>query len=123
MIVGKVTDSKMGPLAYSNVFVSDKSGKPLHNIGTITGYDGTYSLDYNPESSFYLSASFVGYGKSTQLVSPGAKSANFKLASGTSLPPVTVTDTPITFWDKNKNKILIGAGVALLIGIGIKIIS
>lgn len=111
MITGKVTDIAGEPLLYANVFTSTDKGNPINNIGSITNYQGEYSIDVIPEKKVYITASYVGYERQTLEAIKGTKTLNFSLKQKT-LPEVVITADAINWWQKNRKKIFIATGIA-----------
>src|SRR5690606_27951193 len=80
--------------------VSDNSGQPLPgaNIiidgtttGTISDFDGNYTLTYNQAPPFKITVSSVGFESKTQEVTTSPQTLNFVLMEGTSLDEVVVS--------------------------------
>ncbi len=92
-ILGIVTDSKNEPLV--NASVSVRQGGILKG-GSVTDYDGKYSVKPLEAGYYDVTVSFVGYKTTTVtkvIVSPGEKTGqNFKLepSAGTNLTEVTI---------------------------------
>jgi len=77
------------PIIGANVAVANSG------LGTITDFDGNYSLDLNP-GTYKIEVTYTGYSTQTfdvTLASGETKSMNIELAEGVSLDDVVVTGT------------------------------
>lgn len=110
MIKGRVLDSKTGEaLAFANVYISNSSGSPQGNIGTITDIDGNYTL-LSAIPGQFVTASYVGYTKITRKVT--GVTENYLLEGGTTLPEFEITATRV-----KKTAVFAVFGLALLVSL------
>lgn len=107
-VTGKVTDTNGLPLPGANVIVVGTSS------GTITDFDGSFSLTVNQEPPFSIQVSSIGYQSVTQRVTSNSQSIDFALTEGTELDevvvsasrtPESVRESPVTIERLNANDI------------------
>ncbi len=84
-VTGKVTDASGQPLPGANVIVVGTS------TGTISDFDGNYTLNTPQTPPFSLQASSVGFETSTKEVTSTNQTIDFKLSEGTSLDEVVIS--------------------------------
>ncbi len=84
-VTGKVTDATGQPLPGANVIIVGTS------TGTISDFDGNYTLNTSQTPPFSLQASSVGFETSTKEVTAANQTIDFKLSEGTSLDEVVIS--------------------------------
>ncbi len=84
-ITGSVVDDSSQPIPGANVIIVGTS------TGTITDFDGKFSLTYSQDPPFKLQASSVGFETITEEVTSKNQKINFVLAEGTSLDEVVIS--------------------------------
>ncbi len=84
-VKGKVTDNTGLPLPGANVIVVGTS------TGTITDFDGNYSLTVNQDPPFSITVSSVGFTGLTKEVTTNPQTLDFSLVEGTSLDEVVIS--------------------------------
>lgn len=84
-VTGKVTDATGQPLPGANVIIVGTS------TGTISDFDGNYTLNTSQTPPFSLQASSVGFETSTKEVTSANQTIDFKLSEGTSLDEVVIS--------------------------------
>jgi iron complex outermembrane receptor protein len=84
-LTGKVTDATGQPLPGANVIIVGTS------TGTISDFDGNYTLNTSQTPPFSLQASSVGFETSTKEVTSANQIIDFKLSEGTSLDEVVIS--------------------------------
>ena len=82
---GKVTDASGQPLPGANVIVVGTS------TGTISDFDGNYTLKASQTPPFSIQVSSVGFETSTKQVTATNQTLDFKLNEGTSLDEVVIS--------------------------------
>ena len=82
---GKVTDASGQPLPGANVIVVGTS------TGTITDFDGNYTLNASQTPPFSIQISSVGFETVTKQVTASNQTIDFKLSEGTSLDEVIIS--------------------------------
>ena len=98
-VKGKVTDNNGQPLPGANIIVIGTTN------GTITDFDGNYSLTINQSPPFSIQASSVGFESITKEVTSTTQTLDFVLVEGTELDeivisasrtPESVRESPVT---------------------------
>ncbi len=84
-VKGKVTDNTGLPLPGANIIVVGTS------TGTISDFDGNYSLTVNQNPPFSLAVSSVGFASLTKEVTANPQTLDFSLVEGTSLDEVVIS--------------------------------
>ena len=84
-VKGTVTDDSGQPLPGANVIVNGTT------TGTISDFDGNYSLTYNQAPPFKITVSSVGFESKTQEVTTSPQTLDFILAEGTSLDEIVIS--------------------------------
>ncbi|MBU2940913.1 TonB-dependent receptor [Lacinutrix sp. C3R15] len=84
-ITGTVVDDSNLPIPSANIIVIGAS------VGTVTDFDGNFTLTVNQNPPFTLQASSVGFEPSSQEVNTNNQILNFVLAEGTSLDEVVIS--------------------------------
>lgn len=84
-ISGSVTDDNNQPIPGANVIVVGTS------TGTVTDFDGNFSLTFNQNPPFSVRASSVGFETVTMQVTTNNQKLNFILKEGTSLDEVVIS--------------------------------
>lgn len=84
-ISGSVTDDNNQPIPGANVIVVGTS------TGTVTDFDGNFSLTFNQNPPFSVRASSVGFETVTMQVTTNNQKLNFVLKEGTSLDEVVIS--------------------------------
>lgn len=84
-ITGSVVDDSGQPIPGANIIVVGTSS------GTITDFDGGFSLKVNLTPPFSLQASSVGFETVTQQITTNNQTVNFILKEGTSLDEVVIS--------------------------------
>ncbi|WP_299393083.1 TonB-dependent receptor [uncultured Gelidibacter sp.] len=84
-VTGKVTDTNGQPLPGANVIVVGTA------TGTITDFDGNYSLNAPQTPPFSIQVSSVGFDTVTKEVTSTTQAIDFKLREGTSLDEVVIS--------------------------------
>lgn len=82
---GKVTDNSGQPLPGANIIIDGTS------TGTISDFDGNYTLLYNQAPPFNITVSSVGFESQTQQVTTTPQTLNFVLVEGTSLDEIVIS--------------------------------
>ena len=107
-VTGKVTTDNGQPLSGANIIVKGTSS------GTVSDFDGNFSLTVNIEPPFSVEVSIVGFQSMIQEVTSNAQSLNFILKEGTELDeivisasrtPESVRESPVTIERLNANDI------------------
>ncbi|RIA08384.1 TonB-dependent receptor-like protein [Flavobacteriaceae bacterium MAR_2010_72] len=98
-VTGNVTDNNGQPLPGANVIVIGTS------TGTVTDFDGNYTLNVNQNPPFSIQVSSVGFGTVTKEVTTKSQTLNFTLNEGSALDeivisasrtPESVRESPVT---------------------------
>lgn len=84
-VTGKVTDGTGQPLPGANVIIVGTS------TGTISDFDGNYTLKVSQVPPFMLQVSSVGFETATKQVTSSSETIDFKLSEGTSLDEVVIS--------------------------------
>jgi len=84
-VKGKVTDNSGQPLPGANIIVVGTS------TGTISDFDGNYTLTINQEPPFTIQVSSVGFETVDQEVSQNGQVIDIEMAEGTSLDEVVIS--------------------------------
>jgi len=84
-VTGKVTDTNGQPLPGANVIVVGTS------TGTISDFDGNYTLNASQTPPFKIQVSSVGFDTVTKEVTSTTQTIDFKLSEGTSLDEVVIS--------------------------------
>lgn len=84
-ISGTVLDDSGQPIPGANIIVIGTS------IGTITDFDGNFTLNVTQEPPFTLQASSVGFGTITERITSRGQTVNFVLKEGTALDEVVIS--------------------------------
>jgi len=84
-ITGTVVDDSNLPIPSANIIVVGAS------VGTVTDFDGNFTLTVDQTPPFTLQASSVGFEPSSQEVNTNNQVINFILAEGTSLDEVVIS--------------------------------
>lgn len=88
MVIGTVNATNGTPLPFANVYISNQAGAVTGESGDVATAEGEFHINANPGQ--YLTASFVGYEKSTRLLSEDDALINFFLEANATLPEVTI---------------------------------
>ena len=84
-VKGIVTDNTGLPLPGANVIVIGTT------TGTITDFDGNYTLTVDQNPPFSIQASSVGFETVTQEVTTNPQTINFTLKEGTELDEIVIS--------------------------------
>ncbi|MBQ0786292.1 MAG: TonB-dependent receptor [Oceanihabitans sp.] len=84
-ITGTVVDDNNLPIPSANIIVVGAS------VGTVTDFDGNFTLTVNQNPPFTLQASSIGFEPFSQDVTANNQTLNFILAEGTSLDEVVIS--------------------------------
>ncbi|RED50500.1 TonB-dependent receptor [Seonamhaeicola aphaedonensis] len=84
-ISGSVKDNNGQPLPGANILIIGTSS------GTVTDFDGNFTLTYSQNPPFTVQASSVGFETDTQEVTSNNQTLNFVLNEGTSLDEVVIS--------------------------------
>jgi len=84
-ITGSVVDDSSQPIPGANIIISGTS------TGTVTDFDGNFTLTYNQSPPFSAQASSVGFESMTIQVTRNNQVLNFILKEGTSLDEVVIS--------------------------------
>ena len=84
-ITGTVVDDNGLPIPSANIIVVDAS------VGTVTDFDGKYTLTVDQNPPFTLQASSIGFESSSQEVTSNNQTLDFILNEGTSLDEVVIS--------------------------------
>ena len=84
-VSGSVVDDNNQPIPGANVIILGTS------TGTVSDFDGNFTLTYKENPPFKIQASSVGFGISTQEVISNNQKINFILEEGTSLDEVIIS--------------------------------
>lgn len=84
-VKGTVTDNSGQPLPGANIIINGTT------TGTISDFDGKYSLTFNQAPPFKVTASSVGFEPATKEVTTNPQTLDFVLVEGTSLDEVVVS--------------------------------
>ena len=84
-ITGTVVDDSSQPIPGANIIVVGTS------TGTVTDFDGAFTLKVNLNPPFALQASSVGFASITEQVTSNNQTINFILKEGTSLDEVVIS--------------------------------
>lgn len=84
-VKGTVTDNSGQPLPGANIIIDGTT------TGTISDFDGNYTLAYNQSPPFKVTVSSVGFESQTQEVTTNPQTLNFVLNEGTSLDEVVIS--------------------------------
>ena len=107
-VSGKVTDNNGQPLPGANIVVLGTS------IGTVTDFDGKYSLNVNQNPPFSIQVSSVGFESITKEVTSNTQTLDFVMSEGTELDeivisasrtPESVRESPVTIERLDANDI------------------
>ncbi len=98
-VTGKVTDNNGQPLPGANIIVVGTS------TGTVSDFDGSFTLNVNQEPPFSIQVSSVGFGTETAGVTSNSQTLTFVLTEGSELDeivisasrtPESVRESPVT---------------------------
>ncbi len=84
-ITGSVTDNNNQPLPGANIIVIGTS------VGTVTDFDGNFSLTHNQNPPFEIQASSVGFETATIEITSRNQNVSIILKEGTSLDEVVIS--------------------------------
>ncbi|SFZ89822.1 TonB-dependent Receptor Plug Domain [Flaviramulus basaltis] len=84
-ITGSVVDDNNQPIPGANIIILGTSS------GTVTDFDGNFTLTYNQNPPFSVQASSVGFETVTEKVTSNNQKINFVLKEGTSLDEVVIS--------------------------------
>ncbi len=84
-ITGTVVDDSSQPLPGANIIVVGTS------TGTVTDFDGNFTLKTNLNPPFALQASIIGFETVTEQITKDNQTVNFILTEGTSLDEVVIS--------------------------------
>lgn len=84
-ISGSVNDDSGQPLPGANLIVANTS------IGTVTDFDGRFTLNVNQSLPFTVQASMVGFETVSIIVTTNNQVLNFVLKEGTALDEVVIS--------------------------------
>lgn len=84
-VKGTVTDNSGQPLPGANIIIDGTT------TGTISDFDGNYTLTYTQEPPFKVTVSSVGFTTLTQEVTTNPQTLDFVLVEGTSLDEVVIS--------------------------------
>jgi iron complex outermembrane receptor protein len=84
-ISGSVVDDNNQPIPGANIIVIGTS------TGTVTDFDGQFSMSFNQNPPFKIQASSVGFTSSTQEITKNNQVVNFILKEGTSLDEIVIS--------------------------------
>ncbi|MGC1633401.1 MAG: TonB-dependent receptor, partial [Gelidibacter sp.] len=84
-VKGHVTDASGQPLPGANVIIVGTS------TGTVTDFDGNYTLNASQKPPFSIQVSSVGFETTTKQVTATTQTLDFKLNEGTSLDEVVIS--------------------------------
>ncbi len=84
-VKGTVTDNSGQPLPGANIIIDGTT------TGTISDFDGNYTLTYNQAPPFKITVSSVGFESQTQEVTTNPQTLDFVLVEGTSLDEVVIS--------------------------------
>ena len=84
-VKGTITDNSGQPLPGANIIVDGTT------TGTVSDYDGNYSLIVNQDPPFSITVSSVGFESSTQQVTTNPQTLDFVMVEGTSLDEVVIS--------------------------------
>lgn len=84
-ITGSVVDDNEQPIPGANIIVLGTSS------GTVTDFDGNYTLSYSQNPPFSIQASSVGFDTVTEEVTSNNQTINFILKEGTALDAVVIS--------------------------------
>ncbi|MCF7559746.1 TonB-dependent receptor [Sabulilitoribacter multivorans] len=84
-ITGSVVDDNSQPIPGANIIILGTS------TGTVTDFDGNFTLTYNQDPPFSVQASSVGFETVTMEVTTNNQTLNFVLKEGTSLDEVVIS--------------------------------
>lgn len=84
-ITGSVVDDNSQPIPGANIIILGTS------TGTVTDFDGNFTLTYNQDPPFSVQASSVGFETVTMQVTTNNQTLNFVLKEGTSLDEVVIS--------------------------------
>lgn len=84
-VKGTVTDNNGQPLPGANIIVVGTT------TGTISDFDGNYSLTYNQNPPFSIAVSSVGFEPITKEVTTNPQTINFIMVEGTALDEIVIS--------------------------------
>jgi outer membrane receptor protein involved in Fe transport len=84
-VKGTVTDNNGQPLPGANIIIDGTT------TGTISDFDGNYTLTYNQAPPFKITVSSVGFESVTKEVTTNPQTLDFVLVEGTSLDEVVIS--------------------------------
>ena len=84
-VKGTVTDNNGQPLPGANIIVVGTT------TGTISDFDGNYSLTYNQNPPFSITVSSVGFEAVTKEVTTNPQTINFVMVEGTALDEIVIS--------------------------------
>ena len=84
-VKGNVTDNSGQPLPGANIIVVGTT------TGTITDFDGNFTLNYNQNPPFTIQVSSVGFESKTEQITTNPQTVNIVLVEGTSLDEVVIS--------------------------------
>src|SRR5690606_30464126 len=84
-VKGKVTDNTGQPLPGANVIVVGTT------TGTITDFDGAYTLNVNQNPPFSIQVSSVGFETITKEVTSSSQTIDFTMVQGTELDEIVIS--------------------------------
>jgi len=84
-ITGTVVDDNGLPIPSANIIILDAS------VGTVTDFDGKFTLKVDQSPPFTIQASSIGFSSSSQEVTSNNQTLDFILKEGTSLDEVVIS--------------------------------
>ena len=84
-ITGSVVDDSNQPIPGANIIVLGTS------TGTVTDFDGNFTLTYSEKPPFFIQASSIGFESSTVKIISNNQKTNIVLKEGTSLDEVVIS--------------------------------
>ncbi|RSK41697.1 TonB-dependent receptor [Mangrovimonas spongiae] len=84
-VTGSVVDDSSQPIPGANVIIEGTSS------GTVTDFDGAFSITVDKEPPFTLQASSIGFESASEEVTSNNQTINFVLKEGTSLDEVVIS--------------------------------
>lgn len=84
-VTGTIKDNSGQPLPGANIIINGTT------TGTISDFDGNYTLIFNQSPPFRVTVSSVGFESQTQEVTTNPQTLNFVLLEGTSLDEVVIS--------------------------------
>lgn len=84
-VTGSVTDENSQPIPGANIIVVGTS------TGTVTDFDGGFSITVNQTPPFTIQASSIGFQTATETISSNNQKVNITLNEGTSLDEIVIS--------------------------------